>query len=203
MRRGEDEYMENETRQSRQTKGMKPAVKVAIGVGLVLIAIGAGSLVGMMINKGNSVVQKEEKQSAISRVESEKSESKSTIRNSDDTTASSSTESVTSVQNMDGQYVYGDFLELPKQMKWNKTELGAGRDEKGERDLLINKARDEYDLGRFTEEYVTTQGPQQFIAYNIVADRGFITVIHSWGSNYKGDGAKHYWTLKNVYKYNS
>lgn len=57
MRRGEDECMENETRQSRQTKGIKPAVKFAIGVGLVLIAIGAGSLVGMMINKGNSVVQ--------------------------------------------------------------------------------------------------------------------------------------------------
>lgn len=207
--------MENETRQSRHKQGMKTPVKVAIGVGLVLIAIGVGALVGMMINKGNNVVQKEEKQSAISRVESEQQKI-SSDESEPDVSKSDSNQKTVEESHVVGSYVFGSVIDLfgkklltPEEgnkVAWTQTTLGAGRDEMGYRDDIVNGAQQMYGLGTFSTEYMydaTPGGSMGLKYYNIVGENGYLTVSFYGGeSGNKNISPKDRWQLVNVYKYN-
>jgi len=125
--------MENETRQSRQQQGMKTATKVAIGVCLVLVAIGTGALAAMMINKGDSAVQKESTQSTVSLVESEKSKSDEQSTGVEQQSAAPSTKvlapSTDVIEKVDGYSVVLNFADgtrrlskyVPTYEAWERT----------------------------------------------------------------------------------
>lgn len=116
---------------------MKLSTQFAIGVGLGLLAIGTGAFVSMMINEGDSVVQKEETQSAILRVESEKSKSDEDSTDIEQQTTVPSTKvlapSVDVIEKDDGYNIVLNFADGTRRLSkfeptyeaWQKTTSSA------------------------------------------------------------------------------